>query len=147
MTIRNALPSDLTNLKTLMQELGYEIAEDALMQRYETFLRNPGYGIYVIEIKNQVVGFIAWSKSMVFVTGATRFHIEALVIDHRYRGLGLGRKLLSFVETIAKSHTPAIIDLTSGKRRAKEGTHDFYKKCGYQNDGLMAKIYLKKEFN
>lgn len=145
MTIRSALLTDLTRIKILIQELGYEVSKNTLMQRYETFLSNPGYGISVIEFEDLIVGFVAWSKSMVFLTGATRFHVEALIIDSKYQGKGLGKKLLSFVETIAKSYTPSIVDLTSGKRRAKEGTHDFYKKCGYQNEGFLAKIYLKKE--
>jgi hypothetical protein len=38
-----------------------------------------------------------------------------------------------------------IIDLTSGLRRAKAGSHEFYKNLGYKNEGYMAKLYLRKE--
>ena len=30
-------------------------------------------------------------------------------------------------------------------RRAQDGTHDFYKRIGYKNEGHMAKLYLRKE--
>ncbi|STX83883.1 acetyltransferase [Legionella donaldsonii] len=48
------------------------------------------------------------------------------------------------VEEFARKFSPCIIDLTSGLRRAKEGSHDFYKSLGYQNEGHMAKLYLRK---
>ncbi|MDZ5761794.1 GNAT family N-acetyltransferase domain protein [Candidatus Cyrtobacter comes] len=34
---------------------------------------------------------------------------------------------MKFVEDIARQHSPAIIDLTSGLRRAQDGTHEFDK--------------------
>jgi len=52
---------------------------------------------------------------------------------------------MKFVEDIAQQDSPAIIDLTSGLRRAQGGTHEFYKRIGYQNEGPMAKLYLRKE--
>ena len=52
---------------------------------------------------------------------------------------------MKFVEDIAQQDSPAIIDLTSGLRRAQDGTHEFYKRIGYQNEGPMAKLYLRKE--
>ncbi len=52
---------------------------------------------------------------------------------------------MAFVEKIAKKYSPVIIDLTSGLRRAKDGSHEFYKSIGYQNEGHMAKLYLRKE--
>lgn len=45
----------------------------------------------------------------------------------------------------SKSKNKIIIDLTSGIRRANEGTHQFYNNLGYKNDGYMAKLYLRKE--
>ncbi|HHY0700115.1 TPA: GNAT family N-acetyltransferase, partial [Legionella anisa] len=79
-----------------------------------------------------------------FVSETTRFHIEGLVVDQGYRNQGIGKKLMITVEEFARQFSPCIIDLTSGLRRAKEGSHDFYKSLGYQNEGHMAKLYLRK---
>ena len=49
------------------------------------------------------------------------------------------------MEDIVKDNKQVIIDLTSGLRREKDGTHEFYKNLGYQNEGFMAKLYLRKE--
>jgi len=93
----------------------------------------------------QIAGLVAWSRSSLFVSDSTRFHIEGLVVASRYRGQGIGKMLMKFVEDIAKESSPAIIDLTSGLRRAKAGSHEFYKNLGYKNEGYMAKLYLRKE--
>ncbi|HHF7373672.1 TPA: GNAT family N-acetyltransferase [Legionella bozemanae] len=102
------------------------------------------YGVLLAEIAGKVVGWIAWSKSYLFVSETTRFHIEGLVVDQGYRNQGIGKKLMITVEEFARKFSPCIIDLTSGLRRAKEGSHDFYKSLGYQNEGHMAKLYLRK---
>ena len=50
-----------------------------------------------------------------------------------------------FVEEIAGTFSPSVVDVTSGIRRAKEGTHEFYKSLGYKHDGPKAKIFFRKE--
>ena len=144
-SIRSAQISDIPTLVSLMDQLGYPVSEHELKLRFERFTKNNGYGVEVACLENQVVGFVAWSVSSVFVLDKVRFHIEGLVVDKGYRGCGVGKKLMVFVEDIARDFSPAIIDLTSGLRRAKDGSHEFYKTLGYQNDGHMAKLYLRKE--
>jgi ribosomal protein S18 acetylase RimI-like enzyme len=143
--IRYATKSDIPELPPLLAELGYPRTLEDLKARFIRFLNNPGYGIAVCEIDNEIVGLVAWSKSDLFVSDKVRFHIEGLIVAENHRGMSIGKKLMEFVEEIAKQHAPAIIDLTSGIRRAKDGSHEFYKRLGYQNEGLMAKLYLRKE--
>ncbi|MDH4469801.1 MAG: hypothetical protein QE493_02370 [Verrucomicrobiae bacterium] len=50
--------------------------------------------------------------------------------------------LMAFLEEIDKESGSVIIDLYTGLRHAKNGTREFYKKLGYGNQGLMAKLYL-----
>lgn len=52
---------------------------------------------------------------------------------------------MEFGEDIAKKSSPAIIDLPSGLRQAKAGSHEFYKNLGYKNEGHMVNLYLMKE--
>ncbi len=82
---------------------------------------------------------------MLFVSDKVRFHIEALIVEPNYRGQQIGKKLMNYLEELAGKYNPVIIDLTSGYRRAKDGTHAFYEKLGYHNSGEMAKLYLRKE--
>ncbi len=129
----------------LMDQLGYPTSEYELKSRFKKFTKNDRYGVAVACLDQQVIGLVSWSASSVFVVDKVRFHIEGLVVDERYRGCGVGKKLMLFVEDIAHEFSPAIIDLTSGLRRAKDGSHEFYKSLGYQNNGHMAKLYLRKE--
>lgn len=146
LSVRYANCEDTKYLVTLLAELGYPVSLEDFTVRFKRFIQNPGYGVAVCEIDQRVAGFVAWSRSQLIVSDATRFHIEALAVMSEYRGLGAGTKLMKFVEEIAGQSSPSIVDLTSGQRRAKDGSHEFYKRLGYANEGHMAKLYFRKQF-
>jgi len=143
--IREATDKDTPDLLPLLDQLGYPVSFEHFNIRLKRFLQNPGYGVAVCEMGKRIVGLVAWSRSSLFVSDITRFHIEGLVVANGCRGQGIGKKLMEFVEDIAKKSSPAIVDLTSGLRRAKTGSHEFYKNLVYKNEGYMAKLYLRKE--
>ena len=143
--IRHATIDDTPKLLPLLSELGYPTTLEHLNRRFLKFAKNPGFGVAVYEMNEDVTGFVAWTKTDHLISDATRFSIVGLVVSTSHRGTGIGKKLMKFVEDIARQDSPAIIDLTSGLRRSQDGTHEFYKRIGYQNEGHMAKLYLRKE--
>lgn len=143
--IRNAGPSDIETLLPLLEQLGYPTTKESLEKRFAKFLSYEGYGVAVACLDSKIIGFVAWSQSNLFVSDKIRIHIEGIAVDKTTRGQNIGKQLMQFVENHAQKFSPAIIDLTSGLRRANEGTHEFYKKLGYKNEGFMAKLYLRKE--
>ncbi len=143
--IRYATIDDTPSLLPLLSELGYPATLEDLNRRFLKFVKNPGYGIAVCEMDEKITGLMAWAATDHLISDATRFSIVGIVVSTNHRNMGIGKKLMAFVEGIAKQHSPAIIDLTSGIRRAKDGTHEFYKRIGYKNEGHMAKLYLRKE--
>ncbi|AIK97086.1 GNAT family N-acetyltransferase [Candidatus Odyssella acanthamoebae] len=147
-SLRPATITDIPDLLPLIDQLGYPTTEEELATRFSEFVALEGYGVVVACHQNRVIGFIAWSLSRVFVASKLRYHIEALIIDEAYRGQGIGKHLMTHFEALVVScGKPVLIDLTSGYRRAAEGTHDFYKALGYKNEGPMAKLYLRKEIS
>ncbi|WP_131783686.1 GNAT family N-acetyltransferase [Legionella gresilensis] len=144
-TIRKALIEDAPSFLPLIEQLGYPLSLEILKAQFEVFTKQDGYEIFLAEKAGIVVGWVAWSKSYLFVSPTTRIHIEGLVVDKNFRGEGIGRKLMEKAEEFAKQSSPCIVDLTSGLRRAKDGSHDFYQSMGYYNEGYMAKLYLRKE--
>ncbi len=144
-TIRRAKTSDIPTILLLMDQLGYPTSENTLRIRFQKFTENRGYGVAVACLEDEVVGWIAWSKSELFILDKTRFFIEGLVVDEHKRGLGIGKQLMQFVENIAHEFSPSVVDLTSGIRRAKDGSHEFYKNLGYQQDGPRMKLFFRKE--
>ncbi len=143
-SIRHAKPIDTPKLLPLLSELGYPATLGDLEERLMSFLDHPGYGVAVCTINHEVVGFIAWSQSYLFVSNTARFHIEGLIVAQNYRGKGIGKKLMLFVEEIAKSHSPAIVDLTSSLwREETTKAHSFYQNLGYDNKKHSS--YFRKE--
>ncbi len=140
-----ATPDNITNILPLIAQLGYPSSSEELIARFKNFINREGYGVALASLDNKIVGFIAWSKSLLFASDKTKIHIEALVIDENYRGKQIGKKLMEYLEEIAKKYSLVIVDLTSGYRCAKDSTHIFYEVLGYHNSGEMAKLYLRKE--
>lgn len=143
--IHKATLDNITNILPLMAQLGYSSSSEELTARFKNFINSDGYGIAIASLDNKIVGLIAWSKSLLFVSDKTRIHIETLIVDENYHGRQIGKKLIEYLEEIVKKYSPVIIDLVSGTRRAKDGTHIFYEKLSYYNSGEMAKLYLIKE--
>jgi predicted N-acetyltransferase YhbS len=143
-SIRQAFSEDICSLALLLAELGYPCAEHSLSLRFEKFIKIDGYEVAVACIDKEVVGFIAWSKSQLFISDMPRFHIEALIVRDKFRAHGIGKQLVKFLEDKAMASTPSIVDLTSGLIRAKDGSHKFYEKLGYNNEGHREKVYLRK---
>ncbi len=143
--IRKATILDVPAILPLIEQLGYPTSEDEFRVRFQRFTQNLGYGVAVASLDNQVVGWVAWSKSELLILAKTRFNIEGLVVDEQHRAKGIGKKLMAFVEEVASTFSPSVIDVTSGVRRAKEGTHEFYKRLGYKHDGPKAKTFFRKE--
>ncbi len=145
MNIRHAELNDMPKILPLLAQLGYPCELEDFQARFIRFLNNPGYGVALCEMNTEIIGLVVWSKSELFVSDKSRFHIEGLIVSESNRSKGIGKKLMLFVEAIAKHHSPAIVDLTSGLRRAVDGSHKFYERLGYKNEGPMAKLYLRKE--
>ena len=144
-TIRMAEYKDMQSMLLLLAQLGYPATAADFEKRFQTFPHLPGHGVAVATLSDQVIGWVAWSASPIFITNQMRFRIEGLVIDQNYRRHGIGKQLMQFVETFTQQWQPAIVELTSSVSRAQEGTHAFYRSIGYHNEGYQAKWYARKE--
>ena len=145
MVIRPCTMTDLPSMLPLMAQLGYPTDLTSLERVFVRFMDSSGYGVVISCLNERIIGWIAWSKSLLLVSEAARFRIEGLVVDEEYRGQGIGKKLMLYVEEVAGANGKTIIELTSGLRRSQDRSHEFYKSLGYRNDGSKAKLYLRKE--
>jgi ribosomal protein S18 acetylase RimI-like enzyme len=59
--------------------------------------------------------------------------LSAIVVDRRYRRLGIGEALLSAVEQRARKIGCSLIFLTTADRR--DGAHAFYRRIGFEETG------------
>ncbi|MGZ8548628.1 MAG: N-acetyltransferase family protein, partial [Sulfuricurvum sp.] len=93
--------------------------------------------ILVAEISNRVVGRISMQSLISTAMGERGGLIEDMIVSHAFRGIGIGRLLLSSIIKNAKSLGYGRITL--GADRRNERAINFYSKFGFEtsNMGLM----------
>jgi GNAT superfamily N-acetyltransferase len=145
MRIRAATISDACNLAPLLGELGYSTTVEEIERRLAVYSPSDKYAVLVAEEESSLFGFVAFSITEQILRPGRRCRIEALLVHTTHRRQGIGRQLILAAEECAKEHGCACVDLTSGVRRAKNGSHDFYRSCGYSDAGPFPKVYFQKQ--
>lgn len=145
LNIRTAKLEDAPVLVDLSNQLGYILALETMEHKLQIYLSDPAkYNVFVAETDNNVIGYIAISIDELFVVSYKKMQIQGIVVDEKYKGQGIGKALMQWAEECARANECGAIDLLSGMRRAASGAHHFYKSIGYENQGPMAKLYLRK---
>lgn len=132
--------SDKEKLLNLINQLGYIITKDELSERIKVYSTSTNK-IWIARINGDLVGLIA-----VFIL--ENFHqqfpiakVSTLIIDEKFRSLGIGKKLLEIVEQHAKEINCSEISLECRNSRIR--AHEFYLKNGYE----IRRKFFTKYFN
>ena len=80
-------------------------------------------------LDNQVVGYLLLTKVYNPIKKIFYFIVDNVCVLSTCRGKGIGKKMLDFVDNIAKEDNISYITLTSGYQRI--AAHKLYEKCGY----------------
>ncbi len=86
--------------------------------------RSKRVRIYVARLGNEVAGFVLLYKKR------DKAYIDAFAVDPRYRGIGIGKKLLSYVEEILKQEGVEKLYLTV--KNSNNNALGMYIKHGYR---------------
>jgi ribosomal protein S18 acetylase RimI-like enzyme len=148
--IRPATRDDISRVIELYQELAMtsapvESGRNPSPEDYGRVLDEieamPGHRLLVIEYQGEVAG------SVVLLIVPNLSHagcpwavMENLIIDHRYRGLGLGRRLVEHVIATAREAGCHKLVLTSDKRRWN--AHRFYRDRGFEASAHGFRLYF-----
>lgn len=84
---------------------------------------------YIIFYRNSPCGFIWYSVK------GSRLHINTIIIDEKYQGLGIGSEVLRELE--AKAKKARIPYLQLGVQGINKRARDFYLKLGFKDIGYM----------
>ena len=144
-TIRLICKQDSHQMLSLLEQLGYPQTLEIIQTQIQAYSEQTNHIAFVAEKDNKLVGFIALGWLIFLHAPGRTCRILGLVVDEQYRNMGIGTLLLMHAEKWATEEKCKIIDLTSGLRRTKDGSHKFYQSLGYHNDGDYAKVYLRKE--
>lgn len=154
MIFRAATYADIPEVVRLLadDQLGQqrERYEDPLpVSYYNAFAiieRDPNNELIVVELNGKIVGTmqLTFIPSLSF-QGSMRMQIEAVRIDRRYRGHGLGQKMVQWAIKQAREANCRFVQLTTNKTR--KAAHHFYERLGFvaSHEGMKLDLEAGKE--
>ena len=126
--VRDMEARDLTAVRGLLAQLGYEIGAEEVARRFAAVERSATHALTVAEADGDVAGFVH-----VFARPALEKPLEAVVqamaVDRARRRRGFGRALLAFAEHWAREHGFRSVALASEVGCAD--AYAFYTRLGY----------------
>lgn len=141
MNIRAAHISDTEEIGNLCLQLGYDVEEQLVKENLDKLIDKQDNAIYVIENDDtKIIGWVhVYGKHLIETKSYAE--IGGLVVDQKYRRLGIGEQLMKMCEDWSVKEGYGILRLRSGISR--EVAHMFYEKIGYENVKLQ-KVFEKK---
>ena len=104
--------------------------------------RFPGNEIIVAELAGEIVGVLQLTIIPgLSREGARRGQIEAVRIDRRHRGQGLGQALMRHAIERARAEGCRLVQLTSDKLR--DDAHRFYSRLGFVDSHVGFKLAIE----
>jgi len=113
-----------------------QVSKNNFLKQFKIINSNPFHFIYVLEDNNLIIssGTLLIEPKFIHNTGYVG-HIEDIVVDQKYRGKNIGKKLILFLTDIAKKHGCYKVLLNCSDNKI-----GFYEKClFYKNSISMAK--------
>ena len=129
-TIREARPDDAAAIARLLGQLGYPTDAEAVRRR----LGRLGEDLLVLaEVNGAIVGLAQLHVSPAIEYDRPAAKLAALVVDEAQRETGVGRALVSAMETEARSRGCELLFLTTSEHRTD--AHTFYERVGLEYTG------------
>ena len=148
--IRLAKESDLPRILELYHELSMITTEseqhsstswDDYRRVFAEISNNPGRELLVAEYEGEVVGTVALFIIPNLSHGATPYAlVENLVVNHKYRRKGIGKKLMEYTIARAKQEGCHRIELCSDKKR--DEAHRLYRSVGFEPSAYGFRIWF-----
>lgn len=131
--IREMRPSDHIAIALLLQQLGYLISPELILEKIEILLPSSADKVVVALMHGEVVGCISLHAFPLFHAAGCLGRISSLVVDERCRGCGVGGALMRAAECWFESVGCVKLEVTSGDHRPD--AHRFYERHGFLRDG------------
>jgi len=103
MEIREATISDIPELVSLMEQLGYPTSVEKMKIRFNKIESNDTYHTIVAVTDQRVVGLLGMCTGLLYEYDGSYVRILALVVDSDYRKNGIGKKLIREAEKWARN--------------------------------------------
>ncbi|WP_325894493.1 GNAT family N-acetyltransferase [Grimontia sp. NTOU-MAR1] len=130
MIIRPATLEDAERINALCHTLGYPSDLEDTELRLEKIMKQPRDALFVAELCDMVVGYIAVHTVDVVHDDMPWGRISSMVIDENFRDMSIGKQLLEHAEAYLKKQNCHRIEVTS--HISREEAHGFYLHLGYR---------------
>jgi ribosomal protein S18 acetylase RimI-like enzyme len=98
-------------------------------------LKYPSFDFYAAFVKKELAGFILIENK-----GLLKGYIKVLCVSEKFRGQGVGQKLMEKAEEIIFSYSPNVfLCVSSFNKKAKR----FYERLGYKRVGILKDFLIK----
>ena len=125
---RKAIEADTKSLGKLLKELGYDVDGNTLSQITKA-IRDHGGEVIVASIDGLVIGCVNTLIDIRLSEGITG-EIVSLVVSSAYRGMGIGKGLVSHAESWLKTKGCNTIRVRANSVRKE--AHQFYLKMDFE---------------
>jgi GNAT superfamily N-acetyltransferase len=129
MIVRAAQRGDAGAVAALSAQLGYDETEEEIRKRLDD-IRAQGNGeVYVAVVPPDVV--VGWVQvfALLLVEVPPLAEVGGIVVDSRYRRIGVGRSLMETAELWARQNGLATLRLRA--RGQRDDARAFYRRLGY----------------
>ena len=144
--IREINISDAEEIQKICKTaLGYDVDISTVSNQINKLScdnKNHILAVYEDENTKKVIGFIH-AQVYESVYSDTGLNILGLAVDLDFRGNGVGKKLIGYIEKYAMDNGVSFIRLNSANHRVE--AHRFYENIGYKSDKLQKRFI--KYFN
>ena len=137
LVIRNCNPDDFPMIFELLKQLwpDKKCNWDQLSKVYLAGLESDHQKYICAVTKNNVIAFCSLTIKNNLWQAGNLGHIDELIVDTNYRGLGIGTQLLEAITDIAKQHHCKRIELDTAFHRTK--AHNFYSMLDFENRAYL----------
>jgi len=134
---REAEKKDFNEIFPLLEQLwpDLELNYSKLNIIYNIAIDSKIQFLIIAQTDNKIIGFCSLSiKNNLWQAGQIG-HVDELIVDENYRGLGIGKNLIDEITIIAIKNKCKRIELDSAFHR--KSAHEFYNKIGYDNRAYL----------
>lgn len=119
-TVRKYQEEDLEKVNELLQE-AFSVTKNNFT--------DDNYQEIVVCVDNEVAGYALLTKIFNPIKEIYYVHVDYVCVKEKYRGLGLGKELMNYIDKVAKEMGVSYLELTCSRFRI--AAHKLYENCNY----------------
>lgn len=141
--IRNGCCDDVHHMLPLMRQLRYPTTPSVLKERLSMVEGHPFLISLVAELDGVVVGTMFLKQHQTHDMKKPVTRVTALIVDEKYRGIGIGKRLVLEAEAWGRERGSTDLVLSTA-RDSNFTAKTFYEHMGFSNSGYrMSKSLIQ----